>query len=164
MIEGTTLSEGRGTTRPLEMVGAPNLPVHDISRSMNRLNSSWLLGCQLRSCWFEPTFHKHEGELCAGIQVHVEPDCFFDNTQFHPWRLIALFLKGVRSVDPDFELWRDFHYEYETDRLAIDLINGGPLLRQWVDDPNATPSELEAIAHRDEVKWLEEREEYLLYR
>ena len=83
-------------------------------------------GCRLRECWFEPTFHKHAGKLCAGVQIHVE-DGAYDHEQFKPWRLMALAFKALRRQRPDYELWRDFAYEYEYDRLAIDLINGGEL-------------------------------------
>ena len=69
-----------------------------------------------------------------------------------------------RHLQPDYELWRDFPYEYEYDRLAIDLINGGEQLRQWVDDPQATPGDLEALAGADELAWMAEREAVILYR
>ena len=72
MLEGTTLSEGRGTTRPLELFGAPDLSPRALLATMQSLAPHWLHGCRLRECWFEPTFHKHVGKLCAGIQIHVE--------------------------------------------------------------------------------------------
>jgi len=163
MLEGTTLSEGRGTTRPLELFGAPDLEPRKILAEMQRLASNWLQGCRLRECWFEPTFHKHAGKLCAGVQIHVD-DGAYDHGAFRPWRLMALAFKAIRRLQPDYELWRDFPYEYEYDRLAIDLINGGELLRQWVDDPEAAPGDLEALARPDEAAWIGEREATLLYR
>ncbi len=163
MLEGTTLSEGRGTTRPLELFGAPDLEPRKLRAEMQRLASHWLEGCRLRECWFEPTFHKHAGTLCAGVQIHVEDDAY-DHGIFRPWRLMALAFKALRRLRPDYELWRDFPYEYEVDRLAIDLINGGELLRQWVDDPEATPDDLEVRAATDEAEWIAEREAVLLYR
>jgi uncharacterized protein YbbC (DUF1343 family) len=162
LLEGTTLSEGRGTTRPLELFGAPDLEPHVLLGKMGSLAPAWMRGCRLRNCWFEPTFHKHAGELCAGVQIHAE-DLGYDHDAFKPWRLIALALKSVRLLQPDYELWRDFAYEYEHDRLAIDLINGSELLRQWVDDSSAAPVDLEALAQPDEDSWLEERESVLLY-
>ena len=72
MLEGTTLSEGRGTTRPLELFGAPDLDARAIVKEMNALAPRWLDGCRLRECWFEPTFHKHVGQLCHGVQIHTE--------------------------------------------------------------------------------------------
>jgi uncharacterized protein YbbC (DUF1343 family) len=163
MLEGTTLSEGRGTTRPLELFGAPDLDAAAIVAEMQRLAPQWLRGCRLRPCWFEPTFHKHVGRLCAGLQVHVE-DGSYDHEAFRPWRLQALAFKALRRLQPGYALWRDFAYEYEHDRLAIDLINGSELLRRWVDDPAATPDDLDALASADERAWLEEREDVLLYR
>jgi uncharacterized protein YbbC (DUF1343 family) len=163
MLEGTTLSEGRGTTRPLELFGAPDLDAGALLEEMRRLAPGWLRGCRLRPCWFEPTFHKHAGRLCTGLQVHVE-DASYDHGAFRPWRLQALAFKALRRLRSDYDLWRDFPYEYEHDRLAIDLINGGDSLRRWVDDPAATPGDLEAFAGPDERAWLAAREDVLLYR
>ena len=163
MLEGTTLSEGRGTTRPLELFGAPDLDADKLIDEMQALAPQWLNGCRLRSCWFEPTFHKHAGKLCAGVQIHVE-DSAYDHEIFRPWRLQALAFKALRRLQPDYELWRDFPYEYEHDRLAIDLINGSELLRRWVDDTEATPGDLDALTAPDEASWHEERDGLLLYR
>jgi len=163
MLEGTTLSEGRGTTRPLELFGAPDLDAKAILAKMQALAPAWLRGCRLRECWFEPTFHKHMGKLCAGIQIHVE-DGAYDHESFRPWRLQALAFKALRLLRPDYPLWRDFPYEYERDRLAIDLINGSPMLREWVDDPTAAPGDFDALSAADETAWSEEREAVLLYR
>jgi uncharacterized protein YbbC (DUF1343 family) len=163
MLEGTTLSEGRGTTRPLELFGAPDLEPRTLLAKMEDLGPQWLRGCRLRDCWFEPTFHKHAGKLCAGIQIHVE-DTSYDHDCFRPWRLVALAFKALRALRPDYDLWRNFPYEYEYDRLAIDLINGGELLRRWVDDSEARPGDLDAVALKDEAEWISEREPLLLYR
>ncbi len=163
MLEGTTLSEGRGTTRPLEVLfGAPDVDAKAVLAEMQRLAPQWLSGCAVRECWFEPTFHKHVGTLCSGLMIHAEGS-FYDHHAFRPWRLQALAFKAIRRLYPDYPLWRDFPYEYEFDRLAIDVINGGPALREWVDDAAAEPGDLDAIAARDEGRWLEERREFLLY-
>ena len=163
MLEGTTLSEGRGTTRPLELFGAPDIDAGKLLDTMRALAPHWLRGCRLRPCWFEPTFHKHAGTLCAGVQIHVE-DGAYDHAAFRPWRLQALAFKALRRLHPDYDLWRDFPYEYEHGRLAIDLINGGELLRQWVDDPYATAADLDGLAHEDERAWREQRQEILVYK
>jgi uncharacterized protein YbbC (DUF1343 family) len=162
LLEGTTLSEGRGTTRPLELFGAPDLDARALIKAMRELAPHWLDGCTLRECWFEPTFHKHAGKLCAGLQIHVE-DARYEHAAFRPWRLQALAFKALRQLRPDYPLWRDFPYEYEHDRLAIDLINGSELLRLWVDDAAATPDDLDALARVDELAWQEERASLLLY-
>ena len=161
MLEGATLSEGRGTTRPLELLGAPDIDPIALLKEMHALAPHWVQGCRLRPCWFEPTFHKHVHELCAGIQIHVD-DPAYDHDSFKPWRLIALAFKALRRLQPGYPIWRDFPYEYEK-RLAIDVINGSPLLREWVDDRAATPADLEALAAVDEKSWLEERKAALLY-
>jgi uncharacterized protein YbbC (DUF1343 family) len=163
MLEGTTLSEGRGTTRPLELFGAPDIDARRLVTDMHRLAPQWLQGCVLRECFFEPTFHKHKGQLCAGVQIHVEDPSHYDHQAFKPWRLQALAFKALRLQAPDYPLWRDFAYEYEHDRLAIDLINGGPALRGWVDDATATVTDLNAIAEPDEAAWIETRKPFLLY-
>ncbi|MBM4197515.1 MAG: DUF1343 domain-containing protein [Gammaproteobacteria bacterium] len=162
MLEGTTWSEGRGTTRPLELFGAPDLDISALLARMRSLAPGWLAGCRLRPCWFEPTFHKHAGRLCAGLQIHVD-DGAYDHAAFRPWRLQALAFKALRAEAPDYPLWRDFPYEYERGRLAIDVINGSPLLREWVDDPAATAADLDALAGADERAWLEARRPFLLY-
>ena len=163
MLEGATLSEGRGTTRPLELFGAPDIDAERILADMQSLAPHWLQGCRLRPCWFEPTFHKHSGQLCSGLQIHVD-DPAYDHEAFKPWRVQALAFKSIRRLWPDYALWRDFPYEYEFDRLAIDLINGSGLLRQWVDDASATPADLDGLARIDESAWRESREPFLLYR
>ena len=162
MLEGTTLSEGRGTTRPLELLGAPDLDARALLREMQELAPEWLLGCRLRPCSFEPTFHKHVGKLCAGFQIHVE-DASYCHLGFRPWRLVALTLKALRRLRPDYPLWRDFSYEYVKNRLAFDVINGSELLRSWVDDAQARPADLEAMAAADEAQWRAERHGILLY-
>ena len=130
---------------------------------MRALAPAWMGGCRLRPCSFEPTFQKHVGKLCAGIQVHVEDTAHYDYDGFKPWRLFALAFKALRRLRPDYRIWRDFPYEYEKDRLAIDVINGSDVLRRWVDDNHALPGDLEALATTDEAAWRDAREAALLY-
>jgi len=162
MLEGTTLSEGRGTTRPLEIFGAPDIDAKAVIAEMRALAPEWLHGCTLRDIWFEPTFHKHVGQLCSGVHIHAE-GAFYDHEAFRPWRLQALGFKAIRRLYPDYDLWRDFPYEYEFGKLPIDVINGSPRLREWVDDMAASPADLESPTVADERAWIEERQPYLLY-
>ena len=162
MLEGTTLSEGRGTTRPLELFGAPDIDARRVIAEMHALAPQWLGGCRLRDCWFEPTFHKHAGKLCNGVQIHAE-DPGYEHIAFKPWRIQALAFKAIRRLVPDYPLWRDFSYEYEHGKRAIDVINGSALLCEWVDDAAATPWDLDALAVPDEQAWLSERQAYLRY-
>lgn len=162
MLEGTTLSEGRGTTRPLELFGAPDIDARRVMGEMHALAPHWLAGCLLREIWFEPTFHKHAGKLCHGVHIHAEGPAY-DHLAFRPWRLQALAFKAIRRLYPDYPLWRDFAYEYEFGKLAIDVINGGPALRNWVDDKSATPTDLDALALPDERAWDSEARALWLY-
>ena len=163
MLEGTNLSEGRGTTRPLEVLfGAPDVDARAVLKEMQAMAPAWLRGCAIRECWFEPTFHKHAGALCNALMVHAEGP-FYDHYEFRPWRLQALAFKAIRRLYPDYDLWRDFPYEYEHERLAIDVINGGPSLREWVDDSEAKPGDLDARTDPDEAAWRETIAPHLLY-
>jgi uncharacterized protein YbbC (DUF1343 family) len=162
MLEGTTLSEGRGTTRPLELFGAPDLDARAVMAEMKRIAPQWLEGCTLREIWFEPTFHKHVGKLCHGVQIHAEGNGY-DHAVFKPWRVQTLAFKAIRTLYTDYPLWRDFPYEYELGKLAIDVINGSPLLREWVDDGSASPADLQSLTSLDEATWSEARQPYLRY-
>ena len=162
MLEGATLSEGRGTTRPLELFGAPDIDARGVIATMRGLAPQWLAGCTLRDIWFEPTFHKHRGALCAGVHIHAEGDAY-DHAAFQPWRVQALGFKAIRALFPDYQLWRDFPYEYAFGKRPIDVINGGPALREWVDDAAATPADLDAIAGPDEAAWAAESARFRLY-
>ena len=148
MLEGTTLSEGRGTTRPLELFGAPDIDARAITKEMNALAPRW--------------FHKHSGKLSHGVQIHTEGPQY-DHKAFKPWRIQALAFKAIRRLYPDYQLWRDFAYEYEHGKLPIDVINGGPLLREWVGDVSAKPGDLDVLALADEQAWSSERRHCLRY-
>lgn len=162
LFEGTTLSEGRGTSTPLEVIGASDIDFEQVLKRMSALRSEWLDGCVIRTCWFEPTFHKHAGKLCSGLQIHTDNDRY-RHERFRPYRIAALLLKALRLEYPDYEIWRDFPYEYETERLAIDLLSGGTFLREWVDDSAAGPGDLEDRLAPDELAWDEGRRTFLLY-
>ncbi len=162
LFEATTLSEGRGTTTPLEVVGAPDISMERVLARMHALAEDWLEGCIIRPCFFEPTFHKHVHAMCSGLQIHTDSH-LYDHDRFKPYRIAALILKSIRLERPDYELWRIFPYEYETERLAVDLLSGGTFLREWVDNPDSTPADLNARLQPDEERWLEERRPYLRY-
>jgi uncharacterized protein YbbC (DUF1343 family) len=162
LLEGTTLSEGRGTTTPLEVIGAPDLDVEPLLSHMRRTAPEFCQGCYLRPCFFEPFFDKYTRQLCAGVQIHADfPG--YEPSRFRPYRLVSALFKSLRAVQPDFELWRNFYYEYEPNRRPIDVIHGGPSLREWVDDPNATIADWDRALRVDEKAWLEERQPFLIY-
>ncbi|HEX3424211.1 MAG TPA: DUF1343 domain-containing protein [Sphingomicrobium sp.] len=162
MLEGTTLSEGRGTTRPLELFGAPDLEPRRILSEMQALAPEWLAGCKLREITFQPTFHKYSGNMCRGLFIHAEGP-WYDHGAFKPWRLQSLAFKAIRRLRADYELWRDFPYEYVFDKLAIDVINGSTLLREWVDDISSAPGDLDSLTIPDELEWEEQRKGLLIY-
>lgn len=162
LLEGTTISEGRGTTTALEIMGAPDIDYDVIIKNMAKMAPEWMRGCIIRKSYFEPTFQKHAGKLCSGMQIHTD-NAFYRHDEFRPYRIVALMLKAIRQNYPDYPIWRKFPYEYETERLAIDLLSGGAFLREWVDDPDAEPADFQARLIADERAWVEIRSPYLLY-
>jgi len=162
LFEGTTLSEGRGTTNSLELIGAPDVDFGRVLQRAQDFAPEWLEGCRIRPCYFAPTFQKHQGKLCRGVQIHTDYDGYRPES-FHPYRLGALLLKAIRLECPEYELWHRREYEYETERLAIDLLSGGILLREWVDDRSAVARDLEKRLWTDERAWEEIRRPFLIY-
>ncbi len=154
LLEGTNLSEGRGTTRPFELFGAPYL---DPARIKARLAEIPLPGVVLREAFFEPTFHKWAGELCHGCQLHVT-----DRRGFKPYFTTLALLGVIRELYPNDFAWRQPPYEYETERLPIDLLTGDAAIREGLDQ--GTPvSELEAAWQKELGEFLDVRREFLLY-
>jgi len=125
LVEGTNLSEGRGTTRPFEIFGAPYLNAHDLARALNTRD---LPGVRFRPCTFEPTFQKHAGALCGGAQVHVT-----DRARFRPVATTVTIFEEVRRQAPDAFAWIQPPYEYETEKMPIDILFGHDGLRLGID-------------------------------
>lgn len=162
LFEGTNLSEGRGTTIPLEIFGAPGFDIPRILAEMNSMAPSWLEGCILRPAFYEPTFHKFKGELVSAMQVHVDGP-FYHHKKFKPYRLANLFLKAVHRVHPQFDLWRKPPYEYEAELMPIDILSGHDQLRRWVEDERGLVPEWDRSLRQDEESWEKDRRDYLLY-
>ena len=162
LLEGTLMSEGRGTTRPLQIFGAPNMKSEEVIKKMHAMAPQWLKGCALRPCFFEPTFHKFQKSLCSGMQIHVDAD-LYSHLEFQPYRLMLLMFKAFHQIHPEFALWRQPPYEYETEKLPIDLLNGNSFGRTWVDDPSLNPQDLDRVLEKDEKEWLDLRRPHLLY-
>ena len=163
LIEGTNLSEGRGTTRALELVGAGDVDFAAVHALMKKKAPKWLQGALLRDCFFEPTFHKFKGQLCSGIMVHTDTPLYAP-AKFKPFRLVALMLKCIRELHPGYDIYRDFAYEYVLDKLAFNVINGGPKLKDWIEDPKAKPADLEKALKADEQSWIKETRKHRLYK
>lgn len=163
ILEGTTLSEGRGTTRSLEVVGASDIDFGLILARMKKMAPRWFKGVVVRECFFEPTFHKHQGKTCHGLHFHTDHKKYSPK-DFKPFRLFALVFKAIRLEYPKYLLYRDFAYEYVTDRLAFDVINGGPALKNWIEDSGASVQDLEKMLSRDEKAWAKIAKKYYLYK
>jgi uncharacterized protein YbbC (DUF1343 family) len=162
LIEGTNLSEGRGTTTPLEIFGAPRFDIPRVLADMRELAPNWLAGCHLRPAFYEPTFHKFKGELVSAVQVHVDGP-FYNPSQFKPYRLVNLFFKSVRRIHPEFDIWRQPPYEYEAKLLPIDILSGHDKLRKWADNSNPLIKDWDDSLLADETAWASERKPYLMY-
>lgn len=125
LVEGTNLSEGRGTTRPFELVGAPYLDPYAL---VEAVAPGDVAGCRLRPCFFEPTFHKHAGALCGGVQIHVT-----DRAAFRSVRTAAALFRAMKDQAPDGFAWRPPPYEYEERLMPIDILWGHAGLREGID-------------------------------
>ena len=154
LLEGTNLSEGRGTTRPFELFGAPFVDPHALAEAVaGRLGS----GVTLRPCHFEPTFQKHAGRVCGGGQLHVR-----DREQFEPVRAAVALLAAIRSLAPDDFAWRPPPYEYEERLMPIDILWGHDGLRLGIDGGASADDLLNGIAAELEG-WKASTRPYLLY-
>jgi len=162
LFEGSNLSEGRGTTIPLEIFGAPGLDIPRIVSDMRELAPNWLKGCALRPAYFEPTFHKFKGELVSALQIHVDGP-LMRPAEFKPYRLCNLFFKSTQRIHPEVSLWKQPPYEYETKLMPIDILSGHDKLRRWVAEPRPAIKEWDDSLLADEKAWESERKPYLLY-
>jgi uncharacterized protein YbbC (DUF1343 family) len=154
LVEGTELSEGRGTTRPFQLVGAPGIEAVDLA---DELNSRDLPGVRFLPNLFRPQFHKHAGEVCGGVEIRVT-----DYAVLRPYRCGVELLDAVRRVAPETLVWRREAYEFVADRPAIDLLAGDTALRQILDS-GGDPAPWVKAWVEDESEFLDERGEILLY-
>jgi len=154
LLEGTNLSEGRGTTRPFELFGAPFLRAHEFTK---RLNARGLPGVTFRSCNFEPTFQKHAGQLCGGSQIHV-----IDRSAFRPVETAVTIIHVARQFAPDDFAWRPPPYEYEHEKIPMDILWGSDRLRLGIDS-DATPEEILQPNRADLAEFTETAGPFLLY-
>ncbi len=155
LVEGTNLSEGRGTTHPFEFFGAPWLDSFRLAEQLNRLG---LPGVRFRPHFFTPTFHKHAGKVCGGVELHVT-----NRGTFEPYRTGLWCVKVARDMNPDEFKWRTETYEFVSDRLAIDLLAGSSKYRELVE---AGGNVDEWVAQWEEPlrEFARFRDEFLLYR
>jgi uncharacterized protein YbbC (DUF1343 family) len=154
LLEGTNLSEGRGTTRPFEIFGAPYLEPHALT---DALEARRLPGVRFRPCWFEPTFQKYAAALCGGAQLHVT-----DRERFRPVQTAVAILRTARDQASDRFRWRDPPYEYEIDKMPIDILWGSDALRLGIDAGSGV-DEILAGAEDELSVWEQETAAYRLY-
>ena len=154
LVEGTNLSEGRGTTRPFEIWGAPWLDAFALASDLNALE---LPGVAFRPHYFKPTFQKHAGTPCGGVQMHVT-----DRDVFEPYRSGLWCIKVARDQDPDAFAWRREAYEFVTEHPAIDLLTGDPEYRVIVDEEGDLDAWIRE-GNEDSKAFAERRREWLLY-
>jgi uncharacterized protein YbbC (DUF1343 family) len=154
LVEGTNLSEGRGTTRPFELAGAPWLPAGPLAEALSRED---LPGASFRATAFRPSFHKHAGSSCGGVQVHVA-----DARTFRPFETYLVLLREARRLAPRSFDWRREPYEFERERLAIDLLLGRADLRPMLES-GAALADMEAAWTADLAAFLRLRRRYLIY-
>jgi len=154
LFEGMLLSEGRGTTRPFELVGAPWIPAETFAQRMNALE---LPGVHFRPAVFEPTFQKHAKQTCGGCQIHVT-----DRHRFRPVLTGVALAAMFRAADPVHFAWRQPPYEYEHDKMPIDILAGSDRLRHQIE-AGMTATEIAATWHEDEEQFGRLREGFLLY-
>jgi uncharacterized protein YbbC (DUF1343 family) len=158
LYEGTNISEGRGTTRSLEIFGHPKLEPFSFHEKLKPiLTRANLTGFVLRPLVFLPTFQKHMSKPCGGFQIHVT-----DRKTFEPWRLCQYLLKEMyHELGSDFN-WKQPPYEYEYHKMPVDLINGTDELRLWVEK-NGTEEDYQGIMKKNQGTYLEQRKSILLY-
>ncbi len=154
LIEGTNLSEGRGTTRPFELVGAPFLPPGGLCRN---LSACHLPGVAFRRASFLPAFHKHQGQVCHGVQIHV-----LDRTQFRPFLTGVAILREAMELSEGRMSWRTQAYEFVTEKLAIDLLFGNSIQRHLLEQ-RASLDDIAASWQEEEAGFAKARKPFLLY-
>jgi uncharacterized protein YbbC (DUF1343 family) len=154
LVEGTRLSEGRGTTRPFEFMGAPFV---SSSLLAERLNGMYLPGVHFRPVYFEPTFHKWAGDLCGGVQIHV-----VDRLVFEPYLTGIVGISTVKTLCPQSFAWRDPPYEYEYEKSPIEILCGGRGIPRLIEE-GAPPNAVRDSWQGDVSHFLRRREPYLLY-
>ncbi|HZI79553.1 MAG TPA: DUF1343 domain-containing protein [Vicinamibacterales bacterium] len=154
LFEGTLLSEGRGTTRPFELVGAPGIEAERFAQQLNALK---LPGAFFRPAVFEPTFQKHAKQACGGCQIHVT-----DRRAFKPVLTGAALIAAFHRAAPERPLWRQPPYEYEHEKLPIDILSGSPALREQIE-AGASAGEMGDSWRGDERAFKELRAPFLLY-
>lgn len=154
LVEGTQLSEGRGTTRPFEFIGAPFIKPREFADYLKDLE---LPGVYFRPAYFEPTFQKWAGQMCGGVQIHVK-----DREAFEPYLTGIAVISAARALYQDSFKWREPPYEYEYEKMPIEILCGGRDIPRMIEQA-LPPGQIRSSWQADVVQFLERRKPYLLY-
>jgi uncharacterized protein YbbC (DUF1343 family) len=154
LVEGTMLSEGRGTTRPFEIVGAPYVPARHLASHLNNIG---LPGVRFRPTYFQPTFQKWAGKMCGGVQLHVQ-----DRDSFEPYLTGIEVISAVKEICGDRFEWRQPPYEYEYEKMPIEILCGGKKIPDMISSA-ASPEAIRGTWRDDVASFREKRSKYLLY-
>lgn len=154
LLEGTNISEGRGTTRPFELFGAPYIQPQALKA---KLQEAALTGVYCRETYFQPTFHKWAGEVCGGFQLHIT-----DRQTYKPYLSTLTIIAAIQELYPQHFAWRQAPYEYEYDRLSFDLLTGDAAIREGLER-GVKVTALESAWQGELQEFLTQRREYLLY-
>lgn len=162
LLEGAQISEGRGTTRPFEIIGCPDMKTESCLKWLHEKASDFLTGCFLRPVQFEPSFDKFKNQICSGFQIHLEK-AYASEGDFRPYRLINAFLKAFKEIHPKREWKKPPPYEYEYKKDPIDIISGGSDLQNWIKDPSLTSSYWNDFLKEEEENWKKQQKKFFLY-
>lgn len=158
LFEGTNLSEGRGTTKSLELIGHPGIdPYYLLPNLEEKFEESGLQGFKVRPTSFTPTFQKFKDILCGGYQIHVT-----DKREFRPWKVGQILCRELRHYLGESFQWNSPPYEYEHEKLPIDILNGTDKLRKWVES-KGDMEELQILENDGRAQYLDQRSQVLLY-
>ena len=162
LLEGTKVSEARGTVFPLKAFGFPGMNTKAILKSMAEWEPEWMRGCVLKEEFFQPVSDKFQKQTCSAIRIYAEKP-FYNEDVFQPYRLVSLFLKCLKKNHPAFDWIAPPPYEYEYKKPPIDILSGDDFLRHWIEDQSASVMDLEAKLSPDEKLWKEQRKKFLFY-
>ncbi len=162
LLEGTFVSEARGTVFPLKAFGFPGMKAGPVLEKMHTLCPRWLKGCRLRVEFFKPVFDKFKNQRCEALRIYAQKP-FYSEKDFFPFRLVSLFLKCVKLVHPDFQWQKPPPYEYEYEKPPVDILSGSTFLREWIEAPSSAPRDMESQLLKHKSLWHKQRKPYLLY-
>ena len=159
LLEGTKISEGRGTAKPFEIFGHPLMDAEKVKKRLREFSA----GCFLREIKFEPAFDKWKGKICSGFQIHLEGP-WAKKGVFRPYRLISLFLKAFHQIHPSISWKAKPPYEYEFKKDPIDIISAGKDLQNWIEDSSSSAKDWDEFLSSEERQWKKQQKDFLLYK